>query len=37
MSLKTEDIQNSAKVDANIYTNRLLHTKQGKLVINKMN
>ena len=37
MSLKTKDIQNNANVDANIYTNRLLHTKQGKLVTNKLN
>lgn len=37
MSLKSNDMQNTAESDASIYTNRLLHTKQGKAVMNKMN
>jgi hypothetical protein len=37
MSLRSKDVQNNAEADANVYTNRLLHTKQGKTVTNKMN
>lgn len=37
MSLKSNDLKVDAKFDANIYTDRLLHTKKGKFVKNKMN
>lgn len=37
MSLSKHDLSNNARADANIYTNRLLQTKQSKSVTNRMN